>query len=352
MEKQVISKTRPILEEAVAELLHHNLPADCLRIVDMGCSSGPNTLLPLWEIIETTNSTCRRLNHQKAPALQFFLNDLPGNDFNTVFRSLLPDFFDKLEKEKFDKLGPCFVAAMPGSFHGRLFPDNSLHFVHSSYSLHYLSQVPEGLISESGEPLNKGNICLSETSHPSVHKAYLDQFDKDFTSFLRSRSSEMISRSRMVLTIMGSSYHNPSCKYGSQIFQLIGASLKEMVDEGKFEESLLDSFNVPLYCPSAEVIRELVQREGSFNIDRLEQYEINWDVNIEEDADKDSNFDKWARGRYVSKYMRAVAESMLTSQFGAAIMDQLFHRLSSKVAECLERGIGSRHNLVISMAKK
>ncbi|KAJ4849835.1 hypothetical protein Tsubulata_022894 [Turnera subulata] len=352
-QKQVMSMARPIVEEAVAELLHQNLPAaDCLRMADMGCSSGPNTLFPLWEIIETIHSTCRTLNLQKAPALQFFLNDLPGNDFNTVFRSLLPNFYDKLEKEKLDKLiGPCFVAAMPGSFHGRLFPDNSLHFVHSSYSLHYLSQVPDGLVSESGEPLNKGDIWFAKTSHPSVRRAYLDQFEKDFSSFLRSRSSEMISGGRMVLTILGSNDHNPSCKYGSQPLQLIGASLKEMVDEGKVEELLLDSCNIPAYYPSAETVGKLIEREGSFSIFRFQEFEITWDANIE-DGDKDLIFDKWYRGKHVSNYVRAVAEPMLASHFGAAIMDELFHRFSLKVADCLERGIGLDHNLVISMAKK
>ncbi|KAJ4838301.1 hypothetical protein Tsubulata_040410 [Turnera subulata] len=320
-------------------------------MADLGCSSGPNTLLPLWEIMETIHSTCRRMNHQKAPALQFFLNDLPGNDFNTVFRSLLPKFYDKLEKEKFDKLGPCFVAAMPGSFHGRLFPDNSLHFAHSSYSLHYLSQVPAGLVSESGVPLNKGNICLAKTSPPSVHKAYEDQFEKDFTSFLISRSLEMVSGGRMVLTFMGRSAHNPACKYGSEIWQVVGDALREMVDEGKIEEWKLDSYNIPSHKPSAQEVRQLIQREGTFNITRFEEEEVSWDANIE-DGNEELVFDKWARGKFVSNYMRAVTESMLTSHFGSAIMDGLFDRASSKYANYLEKGIGLFHNLVITLVKK
>ncbi|KAJ4847358.1 hypothetical protein Tsubulata_005594 [Turnera subulata] len=347
-QKYVILKTRPILEEAVAQLCRERLPEDCLRMVDVGCSSGPNTLLPLWEIIETIDSTCNKLN-QKAPAIQFFLNDLPRNDFNTVFRSLLPNFYDKLEK--FDKLGPCVVAAMPGSFYGRLFPDNSLHFVHSSYSLHYLSQVPAGLVSESGMPLNKGNICLANASPSSVHKAYVGQFEKDFTSFLSWRSLEMVSGGRMVLTIMGRSAHNAACKYESEILQSISNALKEMVDEGKVEESKLDSYNFPIYEPSAQDVRQLIQRDGSFNITRFEEYEVSWDANME-DGNEELVFDKWARGRYVSNYMRAVTEPMLASQFGSAIMDDLFDRVSSKYANYLEKEKGLYYNLVITMVKK
>ncbi|KAJ4824153.1 hypothetical protein Tsubulata_033621 [Turnera subulata] len=350
MQKYVILKTRPILEEAVTKLCLESLPEDCLSMVDMGCSSGPNTLLPLWEIIETIDSTCSKLN-QKAPAIQFFLNDLPGNDFDTVFRSLLPNFYDKLEKEKFDKLGPCYVAAMPGSFYGRLFPDNSLHFVHSSYGVHFLSQVPEGLVSEFGMPMNKGNICLAKNSPQSVHKAYRDQFEKDFTSFLSSRSSEVISGGRMVLTFAGSSNHNPACIYGTGVWIAICDCLKDMADEGKIEESMLDSFNLPVYHSSAPDVEQLIQREGSFDIARLEEIDINWDDNIE-DGNQDLVFDKWARGKYVSNYLRAVAESVLASQFGSSIMDDLFNRLPLKCSNYLEEGMALCHTLIFSMIRK
>ncbi|KAJ4838832.1 hypothetical protein Tsubulata_013927 [Turnera subulata] len=350
-QKYVILKTRPVLGEAVSQLCRKILTEDCFKMADMGCSSGPNTLLPLWEIIETIHSTCRTLN-QKAPALQFFLNDLTGNDFNTIFRSLLPCFYEKLgEDHKFDKFGPCFIAAVPGSFHGRLFPDNSLHFVHSSYALQYLSQVPPGLVSECGMPLNKGNICLAKTSPASVHKSFLEQFEEDFTSFLRSRSVEVISGGRMVLTFMGSSDHNPACVHGSGIWTAIGSCLKEMVDEGKLEESKLDLFNIPAYHASAKDVRQLIQREGSFNIARLEEIDIIWDANIE-DGNQDLVFDKCARGKYVSTFMRAVAESMLASQFGSGIMDDLFNRLSLKCTSYLEEGMAISHTLVISMVKK
>lgn len=74
------------------------------------------------------------------PELRVLLNDLPGNDFNRVFIAL-PEFYAKLRKESGIGSEGCFVSAGAGSFYSRLFPAKSLHFVHSSSCLHWLSQV-------------------------------------------------------------------------------------------------------------------------------------------------------------------------------------------------------------------
>ena len=114
--------------------------AECIRVADLGCASGPNTLLAVESIIDSINRECHNLNILKLPNIQVFLNDLMSNDFNSIFK-LLPEFYEELEKSNGRGSGSCFIAAMPGSFYGRLFLDNSLHFIHSSNSLHWLSQV-------------------------------------------------------------------------------------------------------------------------------------------------------------------------------------------------------------------
>lgn len=56
------------------------------------------------------------------------------------------------------------------------------------YSINYA--VPEGLVSELGIPMNIQNMYFARTSPPSVHKANLDQLEKDFTTNLKSCSDE------------------------------------------------------------------------------------------------------------------------------------------------------------------
>ena len=138
IQQKVIYLTKPVREEAITSLYCSMLPRS-LAIADLGCSSGPNTFFVVSEIIKAMEKLCRELN-QKPPEYNVFMNDLPGNDFNNIFRSL-ESFKQKLSIEMENRCGPCYFSGVPGSFYGRLFPNKSLHFVHSSYGLQWLSKV-------------------------------------------------------------------------------------------------------------------------------------------------------------------------------------------------------------------
>lgn len=138
MQRKVMFITKHILEDSIMSLYCATFPS-CLKVADLGCSSGPNALLVASNIISVVDAVSQNLNRE-APMFQFFLNDLFGNDFNTTFKSL-PYFYKSLQEEKGHKFGPIFFSGTPGSFYGRLFPNHSIHFFHSSYSLHWLSKV-------------------------------------------------------------------------------------------------------------------------------------------------------------------------------------------------------------------
>lgn len=140
LQRKIISTTNSRLKEAILNIMCNNNNNNVLQsigIADLGCSSGPNTLLVVSKIIDIIDETCRKTGIS-FPELRVSLNDLPGNDFNDIFRSL-PAFINKVKEEKGAE--NCYVVGVPGSFYGRLFPLKSLHFVHSSSSLHWLSQV-------------------------------------------------------------------------------------------------------------------------------------------------------------------------------------------------------------------
>ncbi|KAL9457290.1 hypothetical protein AB3S75_006353 [Citrus x aurantiifolia] len=326
-QKEAIVKAKPLLEQSLNDLYCNGFP-DCITVADMGCSSGPNALLPTWEAIDSLDKICNRLN-RKPPVLHSFLNDLPGSDFNTVFKSL-PSFYQRLRTEKGHEFGSCFVAAAPGSFHARLFPPNFLDFVYSSNALHWLSQIPK-------EPMSEFDI----------HRAYLDQFKSDFSAFLKFRSEELKCGGRMILTLLyNDSFHATSP--GEPALLVI----KDMISEGLIEESKLKSSNFPIYAPYVDEVKQVIEREGSFDIHQLETFHVSW---LEGFVENDNEgLDKYARGKYVTRHVRAVGESLLSSICGDdAIVGEIYRRFAIKVTdEILEKGRGAFANLLISLVKK
>ncbi|KAL2895622.1 Salicylate carboxymethyltransferase [Bienertia sinuspersici] len=131
LQKQVLPLTKPIKEKALRKFYGRKQPTT-ICIADLGCSSAEQNTLNL--IFEFTNviEKARQELRKGLEEYQVYLNDLPGNDFNTIFRSL-GNFETMLkQKRKDDGFGHCFVNGVPGSFYGRLFPSNHLHIVHSS----------------------------------------------------------------------------------------------------------------------------------------------------------------------------------------------------------------------------
>ncbi|PHU21348.1 hypothetical protein BC332_06455 [Capsicum chinense] len=352
VQKLVILKVRGILEDSMKNLCHSGLP-QCVTLAELGCSSGPNALLPIAEMVEIivdklSHDELLNNNHNNKPInVQVFLNDLVGNDFNNVFK-LLPSFYEQLERKKGQV--SCFVGAVPGSFHGRLFPQHCVHLVHSSYSLHWLSQVPKGLVTESGLPLNKGNIYIAKTSPPSVHEAYLDQFQKDFTNFLSMRCEEMVDFGSLVLTFICKNDEDDGCDF----WELLGITMNDMVIEGMIEETKLDNFNLPLYAPSIKEIKQIIKNEGSFKILQLETFKLKWDSNMANHGEKEEKilFHEKSRAVYVAGNMRAVQEPILVDHFGEEIMDDLFERFGAKAIEYMENcEKGIINNVVLSLSK-
>ncbi|KAI9174040.1 hypothetical protein LWI28_010861 [Acer negundo] len=132
-------KSKPVLEKAVQSLLKENsVPLhNVFSVADLGCATCPTTFSVMATVIETTkNITCNQLAAVVTLEFQFLLNDLPVNDFNTLFKGLSKF----VNGEKYKDVS-CFAMVVPGSFYGRLFPRNTLHLVHSSYSLCFLSKV-------------------------------------------------------------------------------------------------------------------------------------------------------------------------------------------------------------------
>ncbi|KAL0405678.1 UNVERIFIED_CONTAM: Benzoate carboxyl methyltransferase [Sesamum latifolium] len=133
LQKAVISEALPLVDETLKAMFsaeNGGFHAKCLKLVDLGCSSGPNTLFIISYILNAIEDLCSKRIHSSdhhLPEFEVFLNDLPDNDFNNLFKLLLSSNLINGSKKRH-----CFLYGLPGSFYSRLFPSNTLHFAYSS----------------------------------------------------------------------------------------------------------------------------------------------------------------------------------------------------------------------------
>ena len=130
--------SQPMVERAIEGVLSDiGMAKKDFRVADLGCGVGPVPLGLLTMVIQYVERKCKEFDDDIVPDILVYFNDLPSNDFNFLLRNL---FNLEVLKRK-DGKALCFLMATPGSYYARLFPANSLHFVHANYSLHWLSQV-------------------------------------------------------------------------------------------------------------------------------------------------------------------------------------------------------------------
>ncbi|KAK4417432.1 Salicylate carboxymethyltransferase [Sesamum alatum] len=337
LQRKVADAVKHITLEAIEEMFTETRPKS-LGIADLGCSSGPNTLSNVKELVYAVEKTCRKIQQPAGPEFRVYLNDLPTNDFNTVFQAL-PEFYRELRKGRNDGGPAVYIAGCPGTFYGRLFPDNCLHFVYSSNSLHWLSRVPPGIYDEQGVSINKKSIYISERSPSGVAEAFLRQFQEDLSFFLKSRSEEVVSGGKMVLLLLGRSDPCHVDRNSSIYWEMLYHSLATLVTQGEIEEEKLESYEVNFYAPSKEELEEEVRKEGSFKVEVIEKFEQGIDI-IGENCS--------SYGQTVAKTVRSIQESMIAHHFGEDVLDKLFDQYARLVdQEMAKQGLGSIHIVLV-----
>lgn len=135
-----ITLSKPLLLNAIQsmKLFLTSKHDDSLRIADLGCATGYNTLATVNMVVEALR---KRYSEELGfePEFEAFFSDLPSNDFNYLFRTLSGVVSADCSRER----SRCryFAAGVPGSFYHRLFPRAKLHVAVSLSALHWLSQV-------------------------------------------------------------------------------------------------------------------------------------------------------------------------------------------------------------------
>ncbi|KAL5720860.1 gibberellin A4 carboxyl methyltransferase [Ranunculus cassubicifolius] len=290
-------------------------------IADLGCSVGPNTFIAMQNIIDGIRHKYKSQGHidPKTPEFQVFFNDHISNDFNKLFTS-------------FPLYKQYYAAAVPGSFSTRLFPKASLHFVHSSTAIQWLSKVPKQVKDVNSTALNKGRIHCGGAPR-EVIDAYSSQFRSDMDSFFSARAEELVSGALMALTIPTT----PKNRVFPHPIDVLGSCMLEMAKNGQLSEEKVDSFNIPVYIPFAEEFEEAIKNNGCFSIERFELLDI--PIN---------KFDSKILGMHV----RAVWEGLISEHFGNEIMDDLFLLFAERAEDIYKSAFRFDADLFVLLKRK
>ncbi|KAL6181464.1 hypothetical protein ACLB2K_048119 [Fragaria x ananassa] len=216
IERKVADVAKELVNKAILEKLDRDIKllSNTFNIADLGCSVGPNTFYSVQNILEALQSKYQiQGENSQIPEFQIFFNDHAQNDFNMLFKSLPQN-------------RQYFVAGVPGSFHGWLFPNASIHVVHCSYAIQWLSRVREPVVDSSSSAWNKGRIHYSNSTD-EVIRAHETQYTEDMECFLHSRAQEIMYGGLMILMIPGRPDGSPHSQANTNL-QILGLCLMDM----------------------------------------------------------------------------------------------------------------------------
>ncbi|BBN11482.1 hypothetical protein MPTK1_5g12260 [Marchantia polymorpha subsp. ruderalis] len=214
------------------------LPDDDMSIItiaDLGCAPGRNTINNVETVLKRVKE---RYRNGHIPEFQAFFQDLYDTDFNTLFQ-LFKNSVATIAENVPETL-KYFPAGVPGSFYGRVFPRSSVHFVMSTFALHWISKVPSSVLDKTSEDYNGGKIEHERASRATID-AYARQGDVDLRNFLDARVEEMATGGLMLLVFGVRKVYYPYCN--TMVNEVKERIWDELVSEGKVDSGLRGSFN-------------------------------------------------------------------------------------------------------------
>ncbi|KAJ4976767.1 hypothetical protein NE237_001873 [Protea cynaroides] len=299
------------LLESTLDRVQLQPPETPFAVADLGCSCGGNTIY-IIEVIIKHISKRYEANGYDTPEFFAFFSDLPSNDFNTLFQLLPPLAINRTSMEEClvaDGHRSYFSAGVPGSFYRRLFLARSIDVFYSAFSLHWLSQVPKILMDKRSTAYNKGRVFIYGAGENTVN-AYKNQFQA------LSSVPEVTRETMWILSDQGGA---------SLLFRTyFQDAWDDLVQEGLVESEKRDSFNIPLYAPSLQDFKEVVEADGSFAFNKLEVFRGGSPLVVNQPDDEAEV------GRAFANSCRSVCGVLVDAHIGDQLSEELFKRLEPR----------------------
>ncbi|KAK8242783.1 S-adenosyl-L-methionine-dependent methyltransferase [Phyllosticta capitalensis] len=243
-------------------------------IAEYGCSDGKNSVEPIAAALRGTAD---------AKHVQLFLSDQPSNDFAATSKNV-----QKIEEDGEKDGISIFTAMVPRSFYKQVLAPNSADMGFSLMSIHYVDKMP---------PLREGEFPF-DTSRKETRR---QTWEKDFCSFLRLRSSELVDGSSLVLSQLSEPPEGGD--NFAVVGQALGAGAQDMIKDNLLSHDLFKHFELPTWYPEPERMRELVASVGGWAVKDLFQQEIEHPASVElkkRRAEKEDPEDlEWYAGKVI-----------------------------------------------------
>ncbi|GLJ05511.1 hypothetical protein SUGI_0019350 [Cryptomeria japonica] len=327
-QRYVFHVLQPLFKAAMEKLI---IPKEGpIRIADLGCATGLNTILDVGFVMRTLTNLCIG-SEVTVPQFQVFHSDLPSNDFNGLFNLLVKTTC------------PYFVAGVPGSFYNVLFPNSSIHVCFSIMALHWISEVPEAVVDKDSPFYNRGNVWINRGRQDTAD-IYSKQSQEDLTTFMKSRAMEIAPGGILFVCLMGRPDSSPPTQQVSVEGEFCGQDFEDawddLVTQGFVSLDLRDSFNLPWYFPNSSEVRKAVEECGAFEIETMEVCQGVPSMSEEE-------FEHWVKNPNMFAKMKAnlvksFVGSLVEAHIGIECSEMLFQRFEQRAAALLHSSPPSR----------
>ncbi|KAI9174134.1 hypothetical protein LWI28_012445 [Acer negundo] len=128
----------------------------------------------------------------------------------------------------------------------------------------------------------------------------------------------MVANGRVVLILPGRESTDPSSEDVCYPWEVLAEAIASMVTQQLIDEDKLDSFDVPYYVPSLEEMKQVVDKEGSFESEIMET------IAIDQRGNNTS-------AKEVTNSIRCFTESMISHHFGINITEILYDKVTDLV---------------------
>jgi S-adenosylmethionine-dependent carboxyl methyltransferase len=314
----------PLIARAVAAL-DAGVLGGALRLADYGSAQGHNSLLPMRGAI----AALRARQPSPAPAILVIHTDLPGNDWTTLFETVLSSPESYLAGTT-----DVFTFASGTSIYRRIFPPSEIALGYSAITTHWLSRKPGEL----------PDHIWSARATGAPRTAWAAQARADWYAFLGHRAAELVPSGRLVMVNSGADARGDSGAEG--LADLANQTLQALVREGALFADEYAGMAIPTYYRVEREWREPFE-DASFTRAHplvLEHYEEARlaDVYLE---DYERTHDAETFARAYAGFFRAAYEPVLFAglrasrsvESGQAVKDLFAQRMQAALAKAPSR---------------